>query len=106
MEDETYFESTRAEVVEKLPLCKRREHGGGLVFDDDLVVDDHIQADCRQGFAFVVDGDNIFTIYFVPASAKFPFERQRVDMFQETISESIVDMIERADNRLSNLVFE
>lgn len=106
MQDQADFKCARPEVVEELALRKSRQHCRRLVFDNDFHIHDHVQADSREWFSFVADRDNNLTVHPVASRTKFSLQCQRVHVFEETVAQSIVDVIKRTDDRLSYPMFE
>ena len=86
------------QVVESLPSSKRRKNRSRLVFDYDTFIDNHIKPLFRQRFPLVGDRHDYFSLDGVTAFYQFSFKRERVDMFQETESQSVVPFIERPDD--------
>src|SRR6185437_8869568 len=66
--------------------------------DDEAVIDKHVETLRRQLFSFVENGHRHFTRYAMPARAELALQRHFVDVLQKSVTEHVVDVVERADD--------
>lgn len=95
MQDESHFQGACLQVVADLSPRERRKTGSRLVFNDDLVINHHIQPLFRQWFSLVRNCHDYFSSDGMTAFHQFSLERQRVDELQEAEAKAVVDFIKR-----------
>src|SRR5687768_15542090 len=82
VEEESDLESGASEVAQKLPARIRMKMFGGLHFDDDLVVNDHVEALDAEFLSFVIDCHGHFASDTMPAGAQLALQGHHVQVFQ------------------------
>ena len=90
IEQQAYFETRRSEIVEHLRFSALRESSNGLVFDDDLVVDEHVESDAPENHAVVVDERVDLSIDLMPGFGELVLKRSGVDRLCEAKAEFVV----------------
>ena len=106
MQEKSDLEGGRAQIAVDLPLGGPGEIGTGLDLHDDPVVHEHVEALGRERLPFVRDLDADFPAHAMSARAQLPFHRLDVHALQEPVSEDVVDLVERADDRVREIRFE
>src|SRR3954466_10142113 len=104
MENESDLETTGAEVGEALPKSHAGELLGGFHFDDDLLVDEQIDALTSDVMALVVQVDADFTLDEMAPIARLDLQRVCVGALEKAVPESIVDLVEGTDDGLGELI--
>src|ERR1043166_9978685 len=77
-----------------------------LVCENELLVDDHVDALSSEWLAAKVNHHVDFTIDLMALRHQVSFQRQRVDVFPKTKTELPVDVVKAADNRMSQALLE
>jgi len=82
------------------------ELASGLDFYDQLLVDDHVQALFRELLSLVEDTHRDFAANPMFARDELPLQCHCVDVFKESKPESVIDLEECADDRVSESFFK
>jgi hypothetical protein len=95
MEQKTDLEVGGAQVVEHLSLCSPVKFVSRFGLDDELVVDDHVQALVGELFAFVHDADADLSQDPMAAVSQLDLEGSNVHMLEESIAKRVVHLEKR-----------
>lgn len=99
MQQQPDFESTCSQIIVDLSLRSAVKVDGSLGFDEELFVDDHVEALQSYLFAFVANDDANFALHFMATCYELALRRCLVDVLEEPKAERIIDFIKAADNR-------
>ena len=99
MQDQTDFQSTGPQVVQRLTSSKRRKYRRGLQFHNNSRINDEIKPYCCQWFASIRNRNYQLSVHGVAARPEFTLQCERIDSLQKTEPESIIDLEERANDR-------
>ena len=76
---------------------------GGLDLDHDAIVDDHVESLLTKLPALVHHSDPNFASDLVPSRQQLTLESLEVKVLEEAVSERVVDLEERTDDRIDQL---
>ena len=76
---------------------------GGLDLDHDAIVDDHIETLLAELLTFVHHRDPDLASHFVRSRQQLALESLEVKVLEEAVSERVVDLEERTDDRIDQL---
>jgi hypothetical protein len=78
----------------------------GLGFDDDVVIDDHVEPLASEQLSLVPDVDPHFARHAMISPEQLPLERRRMEVLEQSVTENVVDLVESADDRCGQALFE
>jgi len=76
---------------------------GGLDLDHDAIVDDHVESLLAKLTALVHHSDPNFASDLVPSRQQLTLESLEVKVLEEAVSERVVNLEERTDDRIDQL---
>jgi hypothetical protein len=99
VEEKSERESSHSQVIDELSLGVRRQYFSRFDFQNDPIVDDHVESLSRHVAALVADVDSQFPNDGVSTIDELVLEGTRVTGFPEPVPEIVVDRVEPADDR-------
>jgi hypothetical protein len=106
MQNETDLEPRHPEICQELTLGERRKVLGRLDLEDDLAVDNPVDALTSDCDAFVEHVHPELSLDMMPATTQLFVQSRTVDRFEQTESHLIVRVVERADDRAGQIIEE
>ena len=106
MLEQTYLEVRGAEIVQELALRSFRSLERRLRLDDKPLVDDHVDSVDCQNVPLVRHVRAQLASNTMSAHVKLPLESHDVDVLEKSEAESVVDLIERANDRARKPLFQ
>lgn len=106
VEKQPDFELRSGQIAAQLAVISQVQIVGGFHFNDDFVVNQHVEPLQRDDLVIELNGHEDFPIHFVAKLPKHARQRLDIDPFEKSISELVVDQIERSNDRLSDFPME
>ena len=103
MEEHTSRQARCAQIVEELASRVLLQIVGGLDLDHDAIVDDHVESLLTKLPALVHHSDPNFASDLVPSRQQLTLESLEVKVLEEAVSERVVNLEERTDDRIDQL---
>src|SRR5215210_5196582 len=103
MQEQPDLKPRRAQVVVHLPLGRLVQLERGLGLDEYALVDDHVDALSRNLITLVEHGHVDLSTDSMALDSQVPLERRHVYLLEKPEAERVVHVVERADDRMSQL---
>ena len=98
MEEESDLEIGGAEVVVELAPGGRVEKLRRLHFDDEAIVDQHVEALGTEQLALVRNTNRHFQVYLMTTRGQLSIEREDIDVLEKPIPKGVVHFVERTNH--------
>ena len=105
MEQQPDFELRGSQVIEYLPASRLVEFRSRLCLDQNLSVDDHVDALITELDTLISDHDTDFARDFMTSIAKLVLKCEHIEMLEKTETEGVVHLEERADDGVRQFLF-
>lgn len=106
VQQEADLEIRGAQVVVDLTRRGPVKLGCGLRFNDELVIDEHVQSFAAKLFAFVHHHDAHFARDRMASPAQLPLESHDIEVLPEAISKGVLNLEEGADHGMCERLFD
>jgi hypothetical protein len=104
MEEHASRQVRCSQIVEQLASRVLLQFVRGLYLEHDTVVDDHIEALLAELLALVHHGDPDLASNLVPSRQQLALESLEVKMLEEAVSERVVNLEERTDDGVDQIL--
>src|ERR1051325_10258324 len=102
-EKQTDFKSRGFEIIIELAGGQRRQERARFGFDDDTLVNQHVEPLPGQVFAVVLNSHGDFACHPVVSLEQLSFQRCDINRLQKAIAKSVIRSEEGSEDRVSSL---